>query len=80
MTMNNMYVIHMLIWFIYFKKIESVILVTGGSKVWEDTNGCAKQYMCALDVYLMNVLSSSYVIITYLTISAQSDEKMLLLD
>ena len=41
--MNKMYVIHMLIWFIYFKKIESEILVTGMSKFWEDTGGCAKE-------------------------------------
>ena len=33
------------------------------STVWEDTNGCAKQYKCALAIYLMIVLSSSYGII-----------------
>ena len=33
------------------------------STVWEDTGGCAKQYMCDLDKYLMTVLSSSYDII-----------------
>ena len=33
------------------------------STVWEDTDGRAKQYMCALAIYLMTVLSSSYVII-----------------
>ena len=38
--------------------------------VWENTNGCAKQYMCALDIYLMTVLSSSYVIIMDLAINA----------
>ena len=37
--------------------------MSGVSTVWEDTNGCAKQYMCALAIYLMTVLSSSYGII-----------------
>ena len=31
--------------------------------VWEDTDGCANQYLCTLYIYLMNVLSSSYGII-----------------
>ena len=31
--------------------------------VWEDTDGCAKQYRWALSIYLMTVLSSSYGII-----------------
>ena len=33
------------------------------STVWEYNDGFAKQYMCALGVYLMTVLSSLYVII-----------------
>ena len=36
------------------------MLVSGTSTLWEDTNGCAKQYRCALGIYLMTVLSSSY--------------------
>ena len=36
--------------------LESGILVTGMSTVWEDTYGCVKQYRCALVIYLMNVL------------------------
>ena len=48
------------------KKIfESGILVSGMSTVWEETDGCAKQYMCALNIYLMTVISSSYGIIIY---------------
>ena len=42
------------------KKIDSVILVSGMSKVWEDTNRCAKQYMCDLAIYVMTMLSYSY--------------------
>ena len=33
------------------------------STVWEDTDGCAKTYRCALAIYLKTVLSSSYGII-----------------
>ena len=31
--------------------------------VWEDTDSSVKQYICALAIYLMTMLSSSYVII-----------------
>ena len=33
------------------------------SAVWEDIGGCDNQYRCALDIYLMTLLSSSYGII-----------------
>ena len=33
------------------------------STLWEDTDGLAKKYRCYLNIYLMNVLSSSYGII-----------------
>ena len=49
---------------------ESVILVSGMSTVWEVTDGCAKKYRCALDIYLMTVLSSSYGIIMARAINA----------
>ena len=35
----------------------------GIPKLREDTDGCANKYRCALDIYLMTVLSSSYGII-----------------
>ena len=38
--------------------------MSGVSIVWEDTDGCAKQYRCYLDIYLSAVISSSYGIIT----------------
>ena len=31
--------------------IELVLLVFGLHTVWEDTYGCAKQYMCALAIF-----------------------------
>ena len=49
---------------------ESGLLVSGMSKVWEDTNFCAKQYRCDYAIYLMTVLSSSYGIIMDREISA----------
>ena len=33
------------------------------STVWEYTDGCAKQYRCDLDIYLISVLSYLYGII-----------------
>ena len=42
---------------------RSGILVSGMSTVWEDTNGFDNQYMYALAIYLMTVLSYSYGII-----------------
>ena len=54
-----------------FNKIfESGILVSGMSTVWEDTDGCVKNYRCNLDIYLMNMLPSSYGIITDNAINA----------
>ena len=50
------------------------------STVWEDTVGCAKQYMCDLDIYLMTVLSSSYGIIMNRAINAPVPGKMLLMN
>ena len=40
------------------------------SKVWLDTNCCAHQYMFYLDIYLITVLSSLYVIIMYFAINS----------
>ena len=37
------------------------------------TNGCATQYICDLDIYLMTVLSSSYGIIMDRAINAPVD-------
>ena len=37
---------------------ESGILFSGMAKVWEDTDGCFKQYSCALSIYFMTVISS----------------------
>ena len=51
------------------KLFNSVILVCGMSTVWKDTDGCANQYMCALDIYLMTLLSFSYGIIMDLDIN-----------
>ena len=36
---------------LYIYIFESGILVSAMSKVWEDIDGCAKQYMYALDIF-----------------------------
>ena len=57
--------------YLFIKKIiELGLLVSGMSTVWEDTNGCAKGSMCALDIYLLGVLSSVYGIIMDCAINA----------
>ena len=45
------------------------------STVWKDTGGCAKQYKCGLDIYLITVISSSYGIIMYCAINAPGHGK-----
>ena len=34
--------------------------MSGISTLWKDTYGCAKQYIFALDIYIINVVSSLY--------------------
>ena len=60
--------------------LDSGILVPCISTVWEDTDGCVKQYMCALAIYLMTVLSSAYGIIMDPKINAPSYGNLLLMD
>ena len=45
------------------------------STEWEDTDGCAKQYRCDLDIYLMTNLSSSYGIIMDFVINSPGHGK-----
>ena len=33
--------------------------------MWDQTDGCAKQYMCSIAYYLMSYLSKSYQIFLY---------------
>ena len=54
--------------------------MTGTSTVWEDTDGCANQYKCDFGIYLMNLLSSLYGIITDLSINAPGHGNILLMD
>ena len=57
-TMNKMLATHMLTCFIVLG-----FLAHGKSTAWEDTDACAKKYRCALEIYLMTVLSSLFGII-----------------
>ena len=54
--------------------LELRILVSVISTVWEDTGSSSKKYRCALSIYFMIVLSSSYVIIMYRKINAPGHE------
>ena len=44
------------------------------STLWEDTDDCAKQYMRAVTIYLMTVLSYSYGIVLDCTLNAPVHE------
>ena len=55
--------------------LESEKLVSGMSTVWWYIGGCAKQYRCALAIYLMTVLSYSYTIIMDRSINAPGHGK-----
>ena len=72
--MKKMHVIHMLIRFIDSKTFESGTLVSGMSTVWEDTGIYANKYRCALAIYSMNLLSSSFGVIMYCEINAPVHE------
>ena len=45
------------------------------SKIWENTDGCAEQYICAIALYPMSVLSQHHSIIFYQGISAPGHGK-----
>ena len=57
------------------KVVESGILFPCISTVWEDTDDGENQYLCDLDIYLMAVLSSSYLIIIYCAINETDNGK-----
>ena len=51
------------------------LLTTSLSKIWENTDGCAKQYRCAYALHLMSVMSQCYSIIIDRGISAPGNGK-----
>ena len=51
------------------------MLTTSLSTIWENTDGCAKQYRCASALYLMSVTSQTYSIIIDRGISAPGHGK-----
>ena len=44
-------------------------------KIWENTDSCAEQYICASTLYLMSVLSQCFSVIIYRGISATGHGK-----
>ena len=51
------------------------VSTTSLSTIWENTDGCAEQYRCASALYLMSVMSQTYSIIIYRSISAPGHGK-----
>ena len=51
------------------------VLTTSLSKILENTDGCAEQYICASALYLMSVMSKTYPIIIDRGISAPGHGK-----
>ena len=49
---------------------EKKVLTSTLSTIWENNDGCAEQYICASEVYLMSVLSQCHSIIIDRGISA----------
>ena len=49
---------------------EEKKLTASFSKIWENNDGCAKQYICASEFYLMSVMSQCYSVIIDRGISA----------
>ena len=39
---------------------EKKLLTTSLSTIWENTDGCAEQYICGSALYLMSVISQCY--------------------
>ena len=48
--------------------IETKRLARNKSTVWEKTDGCEKQYICAALIYLMKILASTTQLVIYRTI------------
>ena len=51
------------------------VLTTSLSTIWENTDGCAEQYICDSALYLMSVMSQTYYIIIDRGISAPGHGK-----
>ena len=47
------------------------------STIWENNDGCAEQYICATELYLVSFLSQSHSIIFYRGISAPGHGKLM---
>ena len=54
---------------------DKKVLKTLLGKIWENTDGCAKQYICASAIYLMSLMSQCYFIIIDRGISAPGHGK-----
>ena len=60
---------------VWFHISNKKVLTASLSKIWENTNGCDKQYRCAYALYLMSVVYQCYSIIIDRGISALGNGK-----
>ena len=54
---------------------DKKVLTTSLSKIWENTDGCAEQYICVYALYRMSVMSQCYSIIIDQGIGAPGNGK-----
>ena len=54
---------------------DKKLLTTSLTKIWENTDGCDEQYICASAIYLMSLMSKTYSIIINWGISAPGHGK-----
>eukprot|EP00966_Prymnesium_polylepis_P017924 413578-Prymnesium_polylepis.1 len=65
---------HMTVLFEHLKEIGELI-VGIGMTVWDDTDGCGKQYRCGTAMYLLSILASKYGIVIDRAIGAPGHGK-----
>ena len=54
---------------------ERKLLASSLSTIWENTDGCAEQYICASELYLLSFMSQCYSVIIDSSISATGHGK-----
>ena len=52
-----------------------MVLMTNKSNIWYNTSGCADQYRCVTELYLLSMLSHKYNIVIYPGVGAPGNGK-----
>jgi hypothetical protein len=58
-----------------FDELKEIGELCAGLTVWDDTDGCAKQYRCGTAIYLLSILASTYGVIIDRAIGAPGHGK-----